>query len=127
IPEPGSDIMSRIREIDELTTTLAEGFGASDAVASWARFDLLPVDLDRGNYMKYAGKYGAVVPEPPAPYAYFDVLKTHIWKEEDDASHTEFFSLDVTVPDGYSIDKVDRNRNATVWDDHNSNNDSDYV
>jgi hypothetical protein len=42
IPEPGSDVLSKIAEIKSLTAALQEGFGWPNWTLPWARFDLTP-------------------------------------------------------------------------------------
>ena len=58
IPEPGSDILSKIVEINDLTAALQSGFGSEDSTLSWAKFDLKPENLNRNNFVEKASKYG---------------------------------------------------------------------
>lgn len=54
IPEPGSDVLTRIREMTQLQEALEQGFGAPSATTPWARFDVRPNDITRENFLLLA-------------------------------------------------------------------------
>jgi len=103
IPEPGSDILSKILEIQALTAALSEGFGSPSSTLPWARFDLTPDQITRDNYLTLAARYGAAVDPPPA--ASYDINKTftHQWENKDATKKFEFITFDVEVPPEYEV------------------------
>ena len=103
IPEPGSDILSKILEIQALTAALSEGFGSPGSTLPWARFDLTPDQITRSNYLTYAAQYGTVVDPPPA--ASYDINKTytHQWENKGQTDKSEYLTFDVEVPPEYEV------------------------
>lgn len=117
IPEPGSDAMDKIAEINALNAALQEGFGADGATLAWARFDLKPQDVTPDNYLDRAAEYGVSVPPPPEPYKWTAVAATHQWKEAEEAERNQFFSLEVDIDADYAVDDVDISDNYTHYTD----------
>jgi hypothetical protein len=118
VPEPGSDVISRIVEIESLKAAMEEGFAAPNATLPWARFDLKPGDVKRENYTALAAEYGAAVPAPPAEFVWFDTSAQHKWATAEEAQRNEFFALEVTVEPEYAIDEVTVDRNYTYYVDY---------
>ena len=120
IPEPGSDVLNKIIEIEQLKAVLEQGFAAESASKPWAKFDLKPEHITRANYTKLAAQYVATVPAPPVEYKWYSKAAAHQWKTIDEAQHEQFFELDVTVDDEYAIDSVVVNKNHGVYFDKES-------
>jgi hypothetical protein len=106
IPEPGSDVLTKISEINDIRATLLQGFADPKSTLSWAKFELQPDQITRENRMDYAAKYGAVVPPPPPPYKWYDVVGTHHWGSYDESKIGSYYSLEVDVPEEYEVEKV---------------------
>ena len=83
IPEPGSDILSKIVEIKSLTAALGEGFGSPSSTLPWARFDLTPYQVTRGSYLGLAAQYGVTVEPPPAAQLIVTRAFTRNWQNKD--------------------------------------------
>ncbi len=114
IPEPGSEILARILEIEALGTALRQGFNAKGSTASWARFDTTVKQINRGNYQQLAAQYGTAVSEPPA-----DVIKSyrsfnHKWATEGEVEHREWNSYEIQVPDGYEV--LGQSHSSSHWE-----------
>jgi hypothetical protein len=103
IPEPGSDILSKIVEINALTSALQEGFGSPNSTLPWARFDLTPQQITRGNYLALAAQYGVTVEPPPAEQVMIVRAFTRNWPNKDSANDDEYTTFDVDVPEGYAV------------------------
>jgi len=103
IPEPGSDILSKILEIQALTAALSEGFGSPGSTLPWARFDLTPNGITRGNYLALAAQYGAVVDPPPVESDSIIKSCTHQWENKDAAKKDEYITFDITIPAEYEV------------------------
>jgi len=103
IPEPGSDILSKILEIQALTAALSEGFGSPGSTLPWARFDLTPNGITRGNYLALAAQYGAVVDPPPVESDSIIKSCTHQWENKDAAKKDEYITFDITIPAEYEM------------------------
>jgi hypothetical protein len=103
IPEPGSDILSKIVEIKSLTAALQEGFGGPQSTLPWARFDLTPQQIHRGNYLALAAQYGATVEPPPAAEIVVVRAFTRNWPNKDSSNDSDYTTFDVDVPDGYAV------------------------
>ncbi len=103
IPEPGSEILKRILEIDLLSTALRQGFNAEGSTASWARFDTTVDEINRGNYASLAAQYGTVVSEPPAEAIKAYRSFNYKWPSEEAAEHREWNSVEIQVPEGYEV------------------------
>ncbi|MEZ4299652.1 MAG: hypothetical protein R3B70_32180 [Polyangiaceae bacterium] len=109
IPEPGADILSKVREIREIEHALRFGFAgpeSSPEAPEWARFDLSPSDITAQNHASLAAKYGASIPSPPATTAYFETGGQREWQAEDMAKNEEVTSFDIEVPDDYTVQSV---------------------
>jgi hypothetical protein len=104
IPEPGADVLSKIKEINDLNAALQQGFGSVDSTLFWARFDVKPDDVNRDNYTDLAAQYSAAVPPPPPERKDFDQVWTHDWQSEEEAKQLQFWVLEVDVGDDYVID-----------------------
>jgi hypothetical protein len=117
IPEPGSDILSKILEIQALTAALSEGFGSPSSTLPWARFDLAPDGITRNNYLTYAAQYGAVVDPPPADS--YNIVKsfTHQWENKDAAKKDEYITFDVDVPAEYQVNGWGYSWERWAWED----------
>ena len=103
IPEPGSDILSKIVEIKSLTAALGEGFGSPGSTLPWARFDLKPYQVTRGSYLGLAAQYGVTVEPPPAEQLIVTRAFTRNWQNKDSANDSDYTTFDVDVPEGYEI------------------------
>jgi hypothetical protein len=103
IPEPGSDILTKIMQIQALEAALQQGFGAPQSTLSWARFDLTPDDVQRWNYESLAAQYGVVV-EPP-PVDQYSIVRqfTHNWPNKESAGDSDYISFAVDVPESYQV------------------------
>jgi hypothetical protein len=117
IPEPGSDILSKILEIQALQDALSQGFNAAGSTLSWARFDLTPNQITRTNYPYYAAAYGVAVDPPPADQYPIVRSFTHQWTDKDQAQHDEYNSFEVDIPDGYAVRSWSYNQEAWAWTD----------
>jgi hypothetical protein len=114
IPEPGSDVLSRIREVQELRSILEQGFDSPSATVAWARFDLRPVDITRANYLLLAAQYNASVEPPPPDADWIDRAETKTWTK-DDAKHAQFHLLEVDVADDYLVHSVHVDSSYWFW------------
>lgn len=131
IPEPGADILSRVREAREINAALQHGFGGSDAgagVPEWARFDLTPSAITRASYAADAARYGAAVPPPPPASLYFETVGHREWQTQDMAKNAEVTTFEVVVPDDYRVTAVvdrgvgmafDKDKSVFTWKEHN--------
>jgi hypothetical protein len=117
IPEPGSDILSKIVEIKSLTAALQEGFGSPTASLPWARFDLTPQQITRWNYLALAAQYGIPVEPPPAAEMAIVRAFTRNWPDKDSANDSDYTTFDVDVPDGYTVTGWSSTWQAWVWAD----------
>jgi hypothetical protein len=115
IPEPGSDILSRLQEVKAINAALEEGFGAPDATLPWMRFDLVPDDFTRQNYLAFAAQYNAVVEPPPDEYKWIDRAATHQWPTKDQAHLSQYFLLQVDVDDEYEVVQATRHYDLRFW------------
>jgi hypothetical protein len=103
IPEPGSDILSKIVELKSLTAALQEGFGSPNSTLPWARFDLTPYQVTRGSYLGLAAQYGVTVEPPPAEQIVVTRAFSRNWQNKDSADDSDYTTFDVDVPEGYEI------------------------
>jgi hypothetical protein len=115
IPEPGSDILSKINEIRDIQNALDEGFGSPNSKQHWASFDLQPSDITRYNYDEIAAKYNATVERPP-----IDPLMTenHIerdWTSLDQSRPGFTMAMELNVDDNYYVDQVTSVARSRGW------------
>lgn len=116
IPEPGSDILSKIVEMRAITAALAEGFGGTTSTLPWARFDLTPAQITRGNYLALAAQYGVIVEAPPVEEIAIVRSFNRTWPEFDASKSQEYTAFDVDVPDGYLVAAWSTNVQAWRWE-----------
>jgi type II secretion system protein G len=102
IPEPGSDILSKIQEINAIQAALQYGFGDPKAPL-WAQFTLKPTDLNPDNYAEKAAEYNATVEPPPDEPRYVGEHATHQWASLEEANTYDYFALDLTVDQNYEV------------------------
>ncbi len=114
IPEPGSDVLSRIREVQELQSTLEQGFDSPSATVAWARFDLRPVDVTRSNYLLLAAQYNASVEPPPPDADWIDRAETKTWTK-DESKHAQYHLLEIDVPADYLVYSVHVDSSYWWW------------
>ena len=103
IPEPGSDILEKILQINALSVAIQQGFNAPDATEPWARFDVAPSDIGRDNFAALAAQYGTVVDSPPVAVIQAYRSFNQKWADEDQAKNREWNSFEIQVPDGYEV------------------------
>jgi len=112
IPEPGSDIISRVKEMQDIQRLLEVSFGDVNA-PDWAKFDLLPDQITPENYLNKAAQYHAGLPPelvpPPRQMQIDSPPSTQHWSE-DQSSHNDpqFFILEVEVDDRYEVTTATR-------------------
>jgi type II secretion system (T2SS) protein G len=117
IPEPGSDILTKILQIQALQAAIQQGFNAPDSTLPWARFDLTPNQVRRDNFESLAAQYGVVV-EPP-PVDSYSIVKqfVHSWPNKDAAQQDEYITFTVDVPDTYEINAYGYSWQRWAWED----------
>lgn len=116
IPEPGSDILSKIVQINQLTAIMQQGFNAPGTTASWARFDLVPQDIKRNNYMTYAAQFGTSVDAPPEADIQTATSYYKNWPNEAAAQWTETSSFPIEVPENYEATGINVIPYKWWWD-----------
>jgi hypothetical protein len=105
IPEPGSGIVSKIVEIQEVTAALELGFGDPTAPEdSPAYFALTPNELDAGSWEQEAARYGADVDGPPPPEIPDEKALIPPSNTADQARNEAYATLAFEAPKGYVID-----------------------
>jgi len=102
IPEPGSDILSKIVEINALRAALEEGFNSPTSKLPWAKFDLEPYAIDRTNYMALAAQYGAAVETPPVESIPIPKSFSGSWAEGE-IEFPRVINFEVDVPEGFAV------------------------
>jgi hypothetical protein len=120
IPEPGSEILARIVQIEALSAALRQGFNTKDSTASWARFDTRVSDIGRSTYAALAGRYGAVVSEPPVDTIKIYRSFNHKWATEAEVEHREWNSYAIEVPEGYEVTGQWHKSTHWQWDEDHS-------
>ncbi len=115
IPEPGSDILSKIVELKSLMAALQEGFGSPSSTLPWARFDLTPQQITRWNYLVLAAQYGVTVEPPPPDEIVIARGYTRNWPNKDSANDSDYTTFDVEVPEGYTVRAWSINWNWWAW------------
>jgi hypothetical protein len=116
LPEPGSDILSKIVEIREIQTALGQGFGASGSTQPWARFDLQPTMLSRSNYQALAATYGVAIEPPPAAEVRIVRGFSRQWSSFDESKRAENTSYDIEVPQDYFVSSVQTELPNSWWE-----------
>jgi len=116
IPEPGSDILSRIAEINSLSAALEEGFGTTNSTLPWARFDLTPQQVTRGNYPALAAQYGVAVEPPPPEQIVLTRAFSKTTPEFDASKYAEYTTFEVDVPEGYQVTSWQAPWEAWAWE-----------
>lgn len=117
IPEPGSDILSKLVELKAVTAALQEGFGESSASLPWARFDLTPRQITRENYLNLAAQYGVPVEPPPADEIPVTKAFTRNWPNKDSSNDSDYTTFEVEAPEGYTVRGWARNWRRWAWTD----------
>jgi hypothetical protein len=117
IPEPGSDILSKIVEIKSLTSALSEGFGGTDSTLPWARFDVTPEQITRSNYLAFAAQYGVAIEPPPVDSIVVVREFTKNWPNKDAANDSDYTTFDLDVPEGYDVTGWSNSWNWWAWTD----------
>lgn len=117
IPEPGSDILSKIVEIRALEAALSEGFAAPDASLPWARFNLQPNQVTRNNFEVLAAVYGAAVEVPPAATIRLVRAFSKQWGTFDESKRAETTPFSVDVAADYRVVHVDVRLFTWPWED----------
>jgi hypothetical protein len=102
IPEPGSDILSKIVEINTLRAALEEGFNSPTSKLPWAKFELKPDQIDRDNYMAFAAQYGASVDTPPVESIPIPKSFSGSWSEGE-IEFPRIITFEVDIPDGFAV------------------------
>jgi hypothetical protein len=106
IPEPGSDILSKLVELKAVTATLP-----------WARFDLTPKQITRDNYLGLAAQYGVTVEPPPADEVPVARAFTRNWPNKDSSNDSDYTTFEVEVPEGYTVRGWASNWRWWAWTD----------
>ena len=131
IPEPGADILTKVREVREIEAALRHGFGVEEATSGapeWARFALTPAAITREGYAADAARFGAAVPPPPAASTYFETVGHREWQTEEMSKNPEVTTFEVVVPDDYRVEAVsqlgvcssyDADNALFTWKSHN--------
>lgn len=113
IPEPGSDILSKIIEIQEIDEQLQGGFV----------FNLDPDYITRYNYDNYASTYGANVTAPPDEWIWLNEVETRHWNSKGDSKKPpHFFSFEMKVDDDYQVYSYGASWDSWSWDDDHTRN-----
>jgi Type II secretion system (T2SS), protein G len=132
IPEPGSDILGKILEMDKINRDLMKGF----------EFTLSPYDIIRDNYLDKAKEYNAAVDPPPKSDMEMHVPDTRVWQRYEDSVRGDSFRLDFDTTEDYyihsawlemagkgwgKVDGIDRDPDRKVvvlnhfyWDENNT-------
>lgn len=118
IPEPGSDILSRWLEIQDLEDKILQEFN----------FTLLPTDITRENYQNLASFYQASINEhPPDSEVQYSEHKEDYFEDDDSAKKWRFGALEFNVDPRYSISRVESHNNfsnlnggAVEWAESNA-------
>ncbi len=118
IPEPGSDILSKIQEVQSLQQALGQGFGSPDATLPWARFSLQPTGITRTNYMTLSALYGAAIEPPPANEIRIVRAFARQWSTFDESKRAENTTFDIDVPDDYYVSDVQTDFPHWAWEGH---------
>jgi hypothetical protein len=114
IPEPGSDVLSKIQEMKQIQVALEEGFDSPNSTLPWAQFDLRPQDVTRDNYLSLAAQYNASMEPPPRDVDWLTAVDTKQWSR-DEASHNHYYSVEIDVPKDYYVETARADANAWAF------------
>lgn len=113
VPEPGSGLLSKLAEIDEVRRQLEVGFDSM--------FPLRPEDLDRDTYEQTAADYSAGFVDRPQPDPKrFSDCRVFEW-ERDDWGNDQWRNLtfEVEIPEDYQVDGAEYVEEGTIgWGDY---------
>jgi hypothetical protein len=121
LPEPGGEVLSKIREAQEIRAALSQPFGDPQATLPWARFDLTPNQLNRLSYHIQAARFGAVVDDPPLDFppritAHFD----REWESFEESGDGWTATLEFDVDADYAIDQAIVNGSTRGFQGHDN-------
>jgi type II secretory pathway pseudopilin PulG len=103
IPEPGSGILLKIREIQEIRAALELGFEHPNPTFDWPGFDMSSyTDINRLNYASKADAYGADVETPIDDFLYLNKVETKEWKEKE-SKKFEYHVIELNVDERYRV------------------------
>lgn len=102
IPEPGSDVLSKIVEINDLRADLEEPFGPN-GTTTWSNFVLKPSEVTRTNYAQKAAQYGVAIEPPPVFSIKIPKSYSRNWGDIGETENGLYIGVDVEVPDGYEV------------------------
>lgn len=104
IPEPGSALLSKMKEIERIRDEIEQGFDSL--------FELKATEITRDNYINKAADYGVSVNELPP-----SAEKTVIFTDSKNTLSQEKYIFDFEVPENYKV------KSATLdyFENHQSN------
>lgn len=105
IPEPGAGLIYKLEQIQEIRRALEEPFEFPVVLGRTGETPEDYVVLNHENYTLLAGQYGAMVEDPPLS----EVKKTipRLCEPEEGSSYVpEVFTIDVEIPENYTLDAV---------------------
>jgi hypothetical protein len=115
VPEPGSDVLSKVIEIQSLEAALTQGFNAPGTTLDWAKFQLTPDQVTRSDYEAWAAFYGVAVEAPP-PYSIYIVKAfAQAWATYDESNQPGLTECSVDVPDDYIVTDADYSVMSAFW------------
>jgi Type II secretion system (T2SS), protein G len=107
IPEPGSDILSKILEIDKISKKLQQGFV----------FDVSADTINRDNYAEKAQEYNAVIEPPPPERIRMEFSDTRKWQRYED-SWSDTYRTDFDTGEDYLIEAAFLIFEGQGWENH---------
>jgi hypothetical protein len=107
IPEPGSDILSKIVEVKRLDELLESEYS----------FALHPDSINRYNYPTLASQYGASVESPPAQTQHQTEADSKEWANKDAAKKGRHHVLLFQVPEEYEVVGVSYSSSYWYYED----------
>ena len=124
IPEPGSDILARISEIEATKGVLQRGFDYENEQEPWAKFDLKPSQITRASYLEQAAIYDALVDPPPPEKIEIPVNRTQVISGEAGSDSTKVFKFipfGIEVPTDYVVEFFETLEFPWDWGDPDAN------